>query len=55
MNGALGHNGSVLGYQTQMFEFKGAYFVIYTNCYYETKANVSEAIFDRAKEILFPE
>lgn len=55
MDGALGHNGTIFGYQTQMFEFSGSYFVIYTNCYYLTKDNVSTAIFDRAKEILFPE
>jgi hypothetical protein len=28
---------------------------IYTNCYYLTKDNVSYAIFDRDREILFPE
>ena len=53
MGDALGHNGSVFGYQTQMFEYKGAYFVIYTNGYYLTKDNVSQAIFDRAKAIIF--
>ncbi len=52
---ALGHNGSVLGYQTQMFEYQGVYFVIYTNCYYETKDNVSNIIFERAQNIIFPQ
>ena len=55
MGDALGHNGSVFGYQTQMFEYKGDYFVIYTNGYYLTKDNVSQIIFDRAKAIIFSE
>jgi len=55
MGGALGHNGTVFGYQTQMFEFSGSYFVIYTNCYYQSKDNVSNVIFNRAKEIFYPE
>ncbi len=49
---ALGHNGSVLGYQIQMFERKGAYIVIYTNCYFETQDNISQIIFDRTGDIL---
>ncbi len=55
MNNALGHNGTIFGYQTQMFAYKGAYFVAYTNCHYLSKDNVSQVIFDRAKEIIFAE
>lgn len=55
MGNALGHNGSIFGYQTQMFECKGVYFVIYTNCYYLTHDNVSQIIFKRAEEIIFGE
>ena len=50
--GDIGHNGSVLGYQTQMFESNGVYIVVYSNCYYQTRENVSKEIFDRTKEIL---
>ncbi|MBI9075717.1 MAG: beta-lactamase family protein [Desulfatibacillum sp.] len=48
----IGHNGSVLGYQTQMFTTRGVHIVVYTNCYYQTKDNVSQVIFEKAKEIL---
>lgn len=51
--GDTGHNGSVLGYQTQMFSSNGAYIVVYTNCYYQTRDNVSKQIYDRIKEIIF--
>ncbi|SHL45973.1 D-alanyl-D-alanine carboxypeptidase [Desulfatibacillum alkenivorans DSM 16219] len=47
-----GHNGSVPGYQTQLFAVNGVYFAVYTNCYYQTKNNVSQVIYDKAKEIL---
>jgi len=47
-----GHNGSVLGYQIQMFVRKGAIIVIYTNCYYETQDNVSWVIYEKTADIL---
>lgn len=55
MSHALGHNGTVLGYQTWMFQYQNIYFVIYTNCSYATKGNLAQAIFERAQEIIFPE
>ena len=48
----VGHNGTVLGYQTQMFTTRGVPIVVYTNCYYQTKDNVSQVIFEKTKEIL---
>ena len=51
-DGAVGHNGSVLGYQTQMFARNGSFIVIYTNCYYQTQNNISQIIFERATDIL---
>ena len=48
----IGHNGSVPGYQTQMFATQGMLCAVYTNCYYQTKANVSQVIFENAKEII---
>lgn len=53
MDNALGHNGSVLGYQIQMFKYKDIFFVIYSNGYYLTQDNASQIIFDRAKNIIF--
>ncbi len=50
-----GHNGSVPGYQTQMFTSNGVHIAIYTNCYYQTKDNVSKVIIDKTKEIIFLE
>ncbi len=47
-----GHNGSVLGYQIQMFSSKGAAIVIYTNCYYLSKENISQIIYENTKDIL---
>ncbi len=55
MSHALGHNGTVLGYQTWMFRYRNVYFVIYTNCLYATKDNLAQAIFERAQKIIFPE
>lgn len=52
---AFGHNGTVLGYQTWMFKYQNVYFVIYTNCFYGTKDNLAQAIFERAKKIIFPQ
>jgi D-alanyl-D-alanine carboxypeptidase len=51
-DGAVGHNGSVLGYQIQMFARNGSFIVIYTNCYYETQDNISQIIFERTTDIL---
>ncbi|MFP4549022.1 MAG: serine hydrolase domain-containing protein [Fidelibacterota bacterium] len=50
--GAVGHNGSVLGYQTQMFARNDSYMVIYTNCYYESQDNLSQIIYDRTTAII---
>ncbi|MGM0442763.1 MAG: serine hydrolase domain-containing protein [Fibrobacterota bacterium] len=47
-----GHTGSVLGYQTQMYRRKNCDIIIYTNCYFQTKANVSEQIYNAVTEIL---
>jgi D-alanyl-D-alanine carboxypeptidase len=51
-NGDIGHNGSVLGYQTQMFSSNGSYIIVYTNCYYQTKDNFSKLVYDKIKEII---
>ena len=55
MGYALGHNGTVLGYQTWMFRYQNIYFVIYSNCFYGTKENLAQVIFERAQKIIFPE
>lgn len=54
--GPLGHNGTVMGYQTWMTAYKGASFVIYNNCHYLSKnVHVSNILFDRIRKLLFDE
>jgi len=51
---AVGHNGTVMGYQVWMVTDKGASFVIYNNCYYlqEKIGHVSEILHNRIQKTL---
>lgn len=56
-DGAVGHNGTVLGYQTWMTHYRGTYFVIYNNSYFLSSGtcHISLTLFERMKSVLFPE
>ncbi|MGM0462359.1 MAG: serine hydrolase domain-containing protein [Fibrobacterota bacterium] len=41
-----GHAGSVLGYQTMMYRRKDCDIIVYTNCYYQSKPNLSGELFN---------
>jgi D-alanyl-D-alanine carboxypeptidase len=45
-NNSRGHAGSVLGYQTMMYRRKDCDIIVYTNCYYQSKPNLSGEIFN---------
>jgi len=51
--GSRGVGGVGGVYQIQMFQSNGAYIDVYTNCYYQTKENISKQIYYKIKEIIF--
>lgn len=52
-DGTIGHNGTVFGYQTQMFYKDGISIVIYTNSYYQSKDNPTFTTYKDVASIIF--